>query len=152
MVIQGQQTALAQTVQQWKQSGLTPGNPVTPANKEGDEPLHLTSGAGPSKDVFIVYGHDEDARDKLELLLRRMGLNPIVLMNLPAGGDTIIEKRELPRRPQQRWIRVCSPDPGTTRGSQSAATRTANIALARTSSSNRHGPRPARPKACRELT
>ncbi len=44
--------------------------------------------------VFIVYGHDTAARDTLELLLRRMGLEPIVLANLPAAGDTIIEKLE----------------------------------------------------------
>src|SRR6266851_2048849 len=33
--------------------------------------------------VFIVYGHDTAARDNLELLLRRMGLEPIILANLP---------------------------------------------------------------------
>lgn len=33
-------------------------------------------------------------RDNLELLLHRMGLEPIVLGNLPAAGDTIIEKLE----------------------------------------------------------
>jgi predicted nucleotide-binding protein len=50
--------------------------------------------AEPQKPVFIVYGHDRGARDGLELLLRRMGLDPIVLVNLPAAGDTIIEKLE----------------------------------------------------------
>jgi predicted nucleotide-binding protein len=49
---------------------------------------------GPDNRVFIVYGHDTTARDGLELLLRRMGMDPIVLGNLPAGGDTIIEKLE----------------------------------------------------------
>jgi len=44
--------------------------------------------------VFIVYGHDADAREQLELLLRRLKLEPIVLQNLPGGGDTIIEKLE----------------------------------------------------------
>ena len=44
--------------------------------------------------VFIVYGHDSQARDELELLLRRLKLNPIVLQNIPGGGDTIIEKLE----------------------------------------------------------
>src|SRR5260370_34918025 len=50
--------------------------------------------AGPNKHVFIVYGHDTNARDALELVLRRMGLEPIVLENVPAAGDTIIEKLE----------------------------------------------------------
>lgn len=44
--------------------------------------------------IFVVYGHDEKARDELELLLRRMGLHPVILANLPAEGDTIIEKLE----------------------------------------------------------
>ena len=48
--------------------------------------------AAPS--VFIAYGHDISARNDLELLLRRMGLEPIILANLPATGDTLIEKLE----------------------------------------------------------
>jgi predicted nucleotide-binding protein len=44
--------------------------------------------------IFIVYGHDTQARDELDLLLRRMGLHPVILANLPAEGDTIIEKLE----------------------------------------------------------
>ena len=47
-----------------------------------------------SNRVFIVYGHDTDAREQLELILRRMKLEPIVLQNLPSGGQTIIEKLE----------------------------------------------------------
>ncbi len=49
---------------------------------------------GAAAPVFIVYGHDTASRDNLELLLRRMGLEPIILANLPAAGDTIIEKLE----------------------------------------------------------
>jgi predicted nucleotide-binding protein len=44
--------------------------------------------------IFIVYGHDTPTRDDLELLLRRAGLHPVILANLPAEGDTIIEKLE----------------------------------------------------------
>jgi predicted nucleotide-binding protein len=47
-----------------------------------------------SRPIFIVYGHDSTARNDLELLLRQMGLAPVVLQNLPPGGDTIIEKLE----------------------------------------------------------
>jgi len=42
----------------------------------------------------VVYGHDADARHGLELLLRRMGMDPIVLALLTPAGDTIIEKLE----------------------------------------------------------
>ena len=54
---------------------------------------HVIPTDSPSR-VFIVYGHDLTARDQLELLLRRLRLEPIVLQNIPGGGDTIIEKLE----------------------------------------------------------
>ena len=47
-----------------------------------------------TRPIFIVYGHDLAARDQLELIIHRMGLEPIVLGNLAAAGDTIIEKLE----------------------------------------------------------
>jgi predicted nucleotide-binding protein len=56
--------------------------PAAPAQAHADQP------------VFIVYGHDTASRDQLELILRRMRLDPIVLGNLAAAGDTIIEKLE----------------------------------------------------------
>lgn len=46
------------------------------------------------KRVFIVYGHDTGARNGLELILRRVQLNPIILENIPGVGDTLIEKLE----------------------------------------------------------
>ncbi len=44
--------------------------------------------------IFIVHGHDVDARDQLELTLRRLGLEPFILMNSSGGGKTIIEALE----------------------------------------------------------
>ncbi|MBW3622599.1 MAG: nucleotide-binding protein [Armatimonadetes bacterium] len=44
--------------------------------------------------VFVVYGHDRTARDQLEAMLRRWGLEPLVLDQLPSEGQTIIEKLE----------------------------------------------------------
>ena len=44
--------------------------------------------------VFVVYGHDTDARDDLELILRRVQVDPIILQNIPGVGDTLIEKLE----------------------------------------------------------
>lgn len=44
--------------------------------------------------VFIVHGHDTTARNDLELVLHRMDLEPVVLQNLSAAGDTVIEKLE----------------------------------------------------------
>lgn len=44
--------------------------------------------------IFIVHGHDKDARDQLELMLRRLNLNPFILQNSDGGGNTIIEALE----------------------------------------------------------
>lgn len=48
----------------------------------------------PSEKVFVVYGHDQTARDQLEMMLRRWGLEPLILDKLPSEGQTIIEKLE----------------------------------------------------------
>lgn len=74
--------------------------PLSREIKELHEGVPATAGEAPAApqakgpDIFIVYGHDTAARDQLELVLRRMGFNPIILANLPAAGDTIIEKLE----------------------------------------------------------
>jgi predicted nucleotide-binding protein len=47
-----------------------------------------------SKQVFLVHGHDETAREQLELILHKLGLQPFVLMNSGGGGLTIIESLE----------------------------------------------------------
>jgi predicted nucleotide-binding protein len=44
--------------------------------------------------IFVVHGHDSAARDQLELCLRRLGLEPFILMNSSGGGLTIIEALE----------------------------------------------------------
>ncbi len=80
VVIGGKRTSLCEEVE-----ALTAG--VLPAAKL--EPIPNARG-----EIFIVYGHDTDARNQLELMLRRMEMNPIILANLPAAGDTIIEKLE----------------------------------------------------------
>jgi len=46
------------------------------------------------QNIFIVHGHDMEARDQLELVLRRLGLEPFILMNSSGGGKTIIEALE----------------------------------------------------------
>lgn len=48
----------------------------------------------PNKNVFVVYGHDTQARTQLEAMLRRWGLEPLILDQLPSEGQTIIEKLE----------------------------------------------------------
>lgn len=52
-----------------------------------------SSGRG-SRQIFVVHGHDTGTRDQLELALRRLGLEPYVLMNTSGGGQTLIEALE----------------------------------------------------------
>ena len=47
-----------------------------------------------SRVVFVVYGHDRQARDELEAMLRRWELEPLFLDQLPSEGMTLIEKLE----------------------------------------------------------
>lgn len=44
--------------------------------------------------VFVAYGHDKEARDQLEAMLRRWNLEPLILDQLPSEGQTLIEKIE----------------------------------------------------------
>jgi len=44
--------------------------------------------------IFIVHGHDTHALEQLELILRRLGLDPFILQNNDGGGNTIIEALE----------------------------------------------------------
>lgn len=63
-----------------------------------------------SNKVFVVYGHDKDARDQLEAMLRRWGLDPLILDQLPSGGQTIIEKLENYTQQGEFGIVLATPD------------------------------------------
>ncbi len=47
-----------------------------------------------SSTIFVVHGRDVESRDQLELVLRRLGLEPFVLQVTGGGGDTLIEALE----------------------------------------------------------
>lgn len=57
---------------------------------KGFSDVHKTG----STKVFVIYGHDTMARTELEAMLRRWGLDPIILDQLPSEGATLIEKLE----------------------------------------------------------
>lgn len=48
----------------------------------------------PSKKIFIVHGHDHVALEQLELILRRLDLEPFILKNAGGNGLTLIEALE----------------------------------------------------------
>lgn len=48
----------------------------------------------PSRDIFIVHGHDEAAKHEVARFIEHLGLHPIILHEKPDKGRTIIEKFE----------------------------------------------------------
>ena len=64
----------------------------------------------PPEKIFIVYGHDTDAREQLELLLRRLKLEPVILANMVAEGQTIIEMLEKHRTNLKYACVLLTPD------------------------------------------
>lgn len=75
-------TELAQTVRAWHESGFTPAVSGAALPAPSATPL--------SKAVFVVYGRDIPARDGFELLLRRMGLEPIINPPPPITSEATI--------------------------------------------------------------
>lgn len=63
---------------------------VEPFLADGTAPAHAPADGT----IFVVHGRDHDARDQLELVLRRLGLAPFVLQVTGGGGDTLIEALE----------------------------------------------------------
>ncbi len=60
---------------------------VTALLNDGVGTAHIDS----DSQIFLVHGRDHDARDQLELVLRRLGLEPFILQVTGGGGDTLIE-------------------------------------------------------------
>ena len=80
VVVRGVRTEFSAKVEAWR-DGVDTGR--SSQERQPDKPK-----------VFVVYGHDRVARNELELELRRMELDPIILDQLSPSGDTLIEKLE----------------------------------------------------------
>lgn len=63
-----------------------------------------------NKKVFVVYGHDTNARTQLEAMLRRWELEPLILDQLVSSGQTIIEKLEEYTNQANFGIVLATPD------------------------------------------
>ena len=96
---------------------------VTPQGKHIDDVKALLGMAAPvegkaaipntvghRKKVFVVYGHDTDARAELEAMLRRWDLEPLILDQLPSEGQTIIEKLEKYTNEAKFCVVLATPD------------------------------------------
>lgn len=86
VVVRGKETPLKKEAQKLFEAGRGKPSAANSAQRSAER-------VSPKR-VFIVYGHDIEAREQLELILRRLRLEPIVLQNLPSSSDTIIEKLE----------------------------------------------------------
>jgi predicted nucleotide-binding protein len=60
--------------------------------------------------VFIVYGHDDTCRTQLEAMLRRWGVEPLILDQLPTEGQTVIEKLEAAIADASFGVVLATPD------------------------------------------
>ena len=69
-----------------------------------------TIGVPQNNKVFVVYGHDKNARTQLEAMLRRWDLEPLILDQLPSDGSTIIEKLEKYTNQADFGIVLATPD------------------------------------------
>ncbi len=72
----------------------------------GPKPVEATM----NKKVFVVYGHDNNARTQLEAMLRRWDLEPLILDQLVSSGQTIIEKLEEYTQQANFGIVLATPD------------------------------------------
>jgi predicted nucleotide-binding protein len=72
-------------------SGLFAGHTGKKLPKAGNGTV---AAPAPNRRVFVVYGHDQQARTSLEAMLRRWQLEPVILDQLASEGQTIIEKLE----------------------------------------------------------
>ena len=63
-----------------------------------------------NRKVFVVYGHDLNARTQLEAMLRRWDIEPLIIDQLVSSGHTIIEKLEENTDKVQFGIVLATPD------------------------------------------
>ena len=76
----------------------------------GDSSTTQTNQPTVSNKVFVVYGHDTTAKTQLEAMLRRWDIEPLILDQLPSGGQTIIEKLEHYTKQAHYGIVLTTPD------------------------------------------
>lgn len=82
------QGLVAKVGTQEQQVASTKAFPATPHSKTRSEPVL------DSRKVFVVHGHDNEAKEGTARFLGRLGLHPIILHEQPSSGRTVIEKFE----------------------------------------------------------
>ncbi len=77
---------------------------------EVDAIIHGEISVESNRKVFVVYGHDGNARTQLEAMLRRWDLEPVIIDQLVSSGATIIEKLEEHTNEVSFGIVLATPD------------------------------------------
>ena len=91
--VQGKKDPKSRLIAAWGDyTGEVGGQPVQ--NESAIQPEAPSNPSSANKKVFVVHGHDTTAREQLELILHKLGLDPFVLANTGGGGQTIIEALE----------------------------------------------------------
>ncbi len=71
-----------------------PQDRILPPQAQTIRPTSPENPESANKKVFVVHGHDNTAKEQLELILHKLDLNPFVLQNTSGDGLTIIEALE----------------------------------------------------------
>src|SRR3989338_5997209 len=71
-----------------------------------------------SRKIFIVHGHNEQAKTELALILTRLGFEPIILHEQPSQGMTVIEKFEKHSDVGFAFILLTPDDKGSQKGQE----------------------------------
>jgi predicted nucleotide-binding protein len=72
---------------------------------DNSEQANISKDSEVKKRISVVHGHDQTAKEQLELILHKLGLEPFVLVNTSGGGLTIIEAIENEIGPSSERIR-----------------------------------------------
>ena len=70
----------------------------------------VNAGGARNRKVFVVYGHDQTCLAQLDAMLRRWKLEPLILPQLPSGGQTLIEKLEHYQQDAAFGVVLATPD------------------------------------------
>lgn len=93
--MQGKPMPKQQLTEAWAAfEGQSASLPSTDDTADTPSPEAPRNPASAGKKVFIVHGHDDKAREQLELVIHKLGLDPFVLANTGGGGLTLIEALE----------------------------------------------------------
>lgn len=110
--IQGKKDVKVRLENAW--DSYTGSSPQAETISDAPSPEAPRNPVAANKKVFLVHGHDVTAREQLELVLHKLGLDPFVLANTGGGGLTIIEALESeigPNNNQARFgIVLMTPD------------------------------------------